>query len=270
MTSVELKNVSFSYPNGFKAVDNVSMKINKGDKIAIVGQNGAGKTTTVKMMNGLLRPSEGEVFVNGKNTEDLTTAQISRKVGYVFQNSKDQIFNATVYEEIAYALRAFNLDEEEVDRRVRDAAKLCYVEEYLEDNPYDLPTSFMKFVTIAIVIANDCETIILDEPTAGLDLFEKSWLENIMEEVLSRGKTLIIITHDMDFVVKNFKDVLVMANKELIKEGTPNQVFGNEEVLERAYLKKPTIAQLATNLGLGDNIISIDEFIERIGGANLE
>jgi len=238
MKSVELVNVSFTYPNGFKAVENVSMVINKGENVAIIGQNGAGKTTTVKMMNGLLRPTEGAIFINEENTKSFTTAQISKKVGYVFQNPGDQLFNKTVYDEIAFALRANKVGEKEIEKRVTEAAELCHVREFLDHNPYDLPFSLRKFVTIAIVVANNCDILVLDEPTAGQDLLEKKWLEEIIEKLNSDGKTIITITHDMDFVIRNFKRVLVMANKRLIKDGTPHEVFSDEETLKKANLKK--------------------------------
>ncbi len=265
MKSVELVNVSFTYPNGFKAVENVSMVINKGENVAIIGQNGAGKTTTVKMMNGLLRPTEGAIFINGKNTKSFTTAQISKKVGYVFQNPGDQLFNKTVYDEIAFALRANKVGEKEIEKRVTEAAELCHVREFLDHNPYDLPFSLRKFVTIAIVVANNCDILVLDEPTAGQDLLEKKWLEEIIEKLNSDGKTIITITHDMDFVIRNFKRVLVMANKRLIKDGTPHEVFSDEETLKKANLKKPTISQLASILGLGNEITTIEEFMNKVG-----
>lgn len=270
MKSVELANVSFSYPNGFQAVESVNMVINEGENVAIIGQNGAGKTTTVKLMNGLLRPSEGQVLVKEKDTKDMTTATISRTVGYVFQNPGDQLFNKTVYEEISYALKAHNIDEKEIDRRTKEAAELCHVKEYLDHNPYDLPFSLRKFVTIAIVVANNCDVVILDEPTAGQDLFEKEWLEEIINKLNSEGKTIITITHDMDFVIKNFNRVLVMANKRLIKDGSPNEIFWDDATLKEAALKKPTISQLASNLGLDGNIITIDEFINKVAGDQSE
>ena len=124
MSLVEVKNVSFTYPNGFVAVDGVSFKLEKGENIAIVGQNGAGKTTTVKMLNGLTKPTSGDIIVDGKNTKEYTTAQIARTVGYVFQNPDDQIFNNTVYKEIEYGLKRMKLPKEERERRIMDAAVL--------------------------------------------------------------------------------------------------------------------------------------------------
>jgi len=264
MYSVQLDNVSFSYPNGLKAVENVSLNIKKGEKVAIIGQNGAGKTTTVKLMNGLLRPSSGTVYVNGEDIKDKTTATVSKKVGYVFQNPGDQIFNNTVYNEIAYALKREKLPEKEIDERVRQAAKICHIEEFLNTNPYNLPFGVRKFVTIGIVVANDCETVILDEPTAGQDLLGISWLEDIIHYLEEKGKTIITITHDMEFVIDNFERVVVMAHKNVIGDGTINEIFWNNDILEEAAIRQPVIAELSRRLGVGSNIVTIDEFVESL------
>ena len=124
MALVEVKNLSFCYPNGYQAVDDVSFTIEAGENIAIVGQNGAGKTTTVKMLNGLTKPGSGDVLINGESTKNYTTAQMARRVGYVFQNPDDQIFNATVYKEIEYGLKKMKVDMGECERRIKDAAEL--------------------------------------------------------------------------------------------------------------------------------------------------
>lgn len=262
MNSIELKDVTFAYPNGFVAVENVSMVIKKGEKVAIIGQNGAGKTTTVKLMNGLLRPSKGKVLVNGEDIKDKTTATVSKGVGYVFQNPGDQLFNSTVFDEIAYTLRHDKVSEKEVNERVKAAAVLCKVEEFLNVNPYDLPFGLRKFVTIAIAVANDCETIILDEPTAGQDLFGIQHLVGIIDELHSQGKTIITITHDMDFVIDNFDRVIVMAHKNVIGNDNKNTVFWDFEMLDDAALKQPIVAELASILNVKEKIVSDSEFLD--------
>ena len=124
MALVEVKNISYKYPNGYLAVDDVSFSIEAGENIAIVGQNGAVKTTTVKMLNGLMKPCDGDVLIDGDSTKNYTTAQMARRVGYVFQNPDDQIFNSTVYSEIEYGLKKMNVDMEESERRIKDSAAL--------------------------------------------------------------------------------------------------------------------------------------------------
>ena len=137
--SIELINASFSYPGGFLANENLNLVIEPGERVAIVGQNGAGKTTAVKMMNGLHKPTAGDVLVDGKNTKEHTTAQIARTVGYVFQNPDDQIFNQSVRAEIEYMPRYFKLSAAETRRRVERAVTLAGLEDYMGKNPFEIP-----------------------------------------------------------------------------------------------------------------------------------
>lgn len=271
MSKLEFKNVSFTYPNGFKAINDLDLVVNSSEKVAIVGQNGAGKSTCAKLMNGLLRPSSGEILLDGKNTKDMTTAQISRKVGYVFQNPNDQIFNSTVYDEVAFSLRALKVDEDEMDKRVRQACEICELSEYLDDHPYDLPFSTRKFITIAITIANDCDIFIFDEPTAGQDAYSMSCLKRVIDYLHDLNKTIITITHDMEFVVENFDRVVVMSNKEIIKDADKKEVFDEDEILQKAYIQPPVVKRLCNSINLNKKLLSVDDFVDYIkdfGGAN--
>lgn len=257
-----VKDVKFNYPNGFCAIDGVSIEIQHGEKVAIIGQNGAGKTTFVKMMNNLLRPTEGTIEVDGIDLSTLTTAAISKKVGYVFQNPGDQLFNRTVFDEIAYNPRYNKLPEAKVKELVEDAAEMCGITEFLKNNPYDLPFGMRKFVTIACVVAMGSEYIILDEPTAGQDLDGLRLQNKIIDELIKRDKTVIIITHDMEFVIDNFERIIVMANKKIVTDSNAHDVFWDFDVLERANLKQPSISKLGNELGI-TGIVNIDEFLSQ-------
>ena len=226
MKDLSLRNVSFSYPGGFLAVDDVSIDIKGGENVAIVGQNGAGKTTTVKMINGLLRPTKGDVLVGDMNTKDYTTAQVSRIVGYVFQNPDDQIFHAPVEEEVRLSVR--------------------------------------KFVTIAAVISMGTEILIFDEPTAGQDIDGNRRLSQILKTMQARGKTIITISHDMEFVAENFDRVIIMAKKKVVKEGTPEEIFWDLEALDYAMLKQPYVSRVCKALGIEKKIIHIDDAVDEI------
>lgn len=264
MNAIELRNVSFAYPNGFLAVSGVSMSFEKGESVAIIGQNGAGKTTTVKLMNNLYKPTEGDVLVDGENTKDFTTAQIARKVGYVFQNPDDQIFQSEVKKEINYANIANKIPEEEAKKWFDLGVKLTGLEDELDSNPYNLPLSIRKFVTIASVIAFNPDCIILDEPTAGQDAIGLKRISQIIKELTALGKTVITITHDMDFVIDNFERVIVMANKRKIMDGKAREVFWNEEVMLEASLKKPSVCDLAERLGMSGEILTVEEMVAAI------
>lgn len=259
MSLVEVKNISFKYPNGFLAVDDVSFSIDKGENIAIVGQNGAGKTTTVKMLNGLTKPCEGDVLINGESTKEFTTAQMAKRVGYVFQNPDDQIFNSTVYSEIEYGLKKMKLPMDECERRVKDAAELTGLTDELETNPYDLPLSIRKFVTIASVIASNCDVMIFDEPTAGQDLYGLDRLKVINDELLKRGKAIVTITHDMEFVAETYDRVIVMCQKKVIADGKTKDIFYQKDIMDKAMLKQPSIVQIAQGIGCKEHILDVDK-----------
>ncbi|MGI6094307.1 MAG: energy-coupling factor ABC transporter ATP-binding protein [Lachnospiraceae bacterium] len=261
MALIEFNDVSFQYPNGFSAVEHVNLSVERGESIAIVGQNGAGKTTTVKMMNGLLKPTEGTVIVDGMNTRDFTAAQLSRKTGYVFQNPDDQIFHNTVEDEIRFGPQVLKFDSKKTDEMVAFAAKLTGLENSLDVNPYNLPLSIRKFVTIASVIAMDVEILVLDEPTAGQDQYGIRILENILKVLLEKGKTIITITHDMEYVVNNFEKVVVMAHKNILEIDHPRKIFMEDALLEESMLTPPYVSSLVKDLGIQEEIITHDELI---------
>lgn len=264
MRDLILKDVSFSYPGGFLAVDNINMEIKAGENVAIVGQNGAGKTTTVKMMNGLLKPTAGDVLIGDMNTKNYTTAQVSKVVGYVFQNPDDQIFHSTVEGEVRYGPKTMKLSPEEEDRRVNDALKITGMDIYKDENPLNLPLSMRKFVTIAAVIAMGTEILIFDEPTAGQDIEGNKRLSEILKVLHEQGKTVITISHDMEFVASNFARVIVMAKKKVVRFGTPQEIFWDFKSLEHAMLKQPYVSRVCKELGIEGNIIDIEGAVEAI------
>ena len=264
MSFIKIEDMTFAYPDKTIAVDRISLNIEKGEKIALIGQNGAGKTTTVKTLNGLLKPTSGNVIIDGWNTKDYTTAKMSKKVGYVFQNPMNQIFNNRVYSEIEYGSKMLKYSKDEIKKLVEEAIILTELEEYVEENPYNLSYSMRKFVTIASIIAMKTDVIIMDEPTAGQDLKGMKILKKIIDKLSSQGKTIITITHDMEVVVNNFDRVVVMANKKIIADGDKKDIFWKEDILEKSKVKQPYISDLAKELCMDGNVLSIDDFIKEI------
>lgn len=263
MSFITVKKLSFRYPNNTENVLNdISLEIEKGEKVAIIGQNGAGKTTLVKMLNGLLKAENGDVIVDDWNTKKYTVAKMSRKVGYVFQNPMDQIFHNNVYDEIAFGAKKLKFSQEDVEKYVEKAIKLTGLESFRKENPYNLPYSTRKFVTIASVIAMNCDVIIMDEPTAGQDFYGMQVLHNLIKELHKEGKTIITITHDMEFVVKNFDRVIVMTNGKVIADGNKRDIFWQFDTLEKSMVKQPYISDLARELELDGKILSVEEFVE--------
>ncbi len=262
MAYISIKDVSYEYPGGFLAVDSVNLELEKGENVAIVGQNGAGKTTMVKMLNALLYPTKGYVMIGDMNTKDHTTAQVSRVVGYVFQNPDDQIFHSSVRGEVEYGLIKMKLPAEQIKKQVAFALEITGMDIYAEENPFNLPLSMRKFITIAAIVAIDCPVMVFDEPTAGQDMIGNKRLAIILEELYKRGKTVITISHDMEFVVNNFSRVIVMANKKIIKSGAPEEIFWDFQALEKAMLKQPYVSRLCKNLDINENIILLDQAVD--------
>jgi energy-coupling factor transport system ATP-binding protein len=259
--SIELKNVTFSYPNGYIANENLNLLIKDKEKVAIVGQNGAGKTTAVKLMNGLNRPQHGTVLINGEDIKQKTCAKIAKDVGYVFQNPDEQIFNSTVIAEIEYMPKYFRLPENEIKRKIDKAVQLTGIKRYLKMNPLDLPFPIRKFVAIAAVVATEPNYIILDEPTAGQDNRGNKILVNLIDELVKDGVGIITITHDMNFVADNFPRLVAMAHKNIIADGTTRDIFWNNGIVKESGIKKPQIAQVAEVLNLPEKILFRKELV---------
>jgi energy-coupling factor transport system ATP-binding protein len=264
MAYIEVKDVSYNYPNGYLAIDNINISIEKGENIAIVGQNGAGKSTMVKMLNALEYPTKGTIMIGDMNTKNHTTAQVSRVVGYVFQNPDDQIFHSTVRQEVEFGPKKMKLPEEQMKKQVEYALQITGMGRFADENPYNLPLSTRKFVTIAAIIASDCSVMVFDEPTAGQDLLGNQMLSNILKELHEKGKTVITISHDMEFVVNNFDKVIVMANKKVVKAGSSTDIFWDFDVLEQAMLKQPYVSRLCHDLGIDGKVVTLEEAAEKI------
>lgn len=264
MAFITLDHVSYEYPGGFLAVNDISMEIEKGESIAIIGQNGAGKTTTVKMLNGLLRPTEGNVIVDGKNSKDYTIAQMSRLVGYVFQNPDDQIFHSTIYDEVAFGTKVLDKTEAEVKDLIDYALEITDLKDLKNENPFNLPFSMRKFISIAAIIAMDTQVMVFDEPTAGQGLSGNLRLASILDHLSKKGKTLITISHDMEFVVNNFNRVIIMANKEIVSGGSPHEIFWDFDAMKVSMLKQPYVSRLCKELGLRKGIVTMEEAVEAI------
>lgn len=257
--SIELSHASFTYPNGTPAVEDVNLTIGDGERVAIVGQNGAGKTTTVKMMNGLLRPSSGTVSVDGEPTEGKSAAEVAKSVGYVFQNPDDQIFGSDVQGELEYMPKYYRWDAAKRTERVKRAAMMTGIGHFMQLNPNDLPFAIKKFVAIGAILVGECRYVILDEPTAGLDGRGLKLLGRMIDQLQADGIGVITITHDMRFVADTFDRVVAMAHRTVIADGDAHSVFADEQVMREAKLKRPEVAQLARDLGLGDTALRLDD-----------
>lgn len=256
------ENVHFFYPNKVEALKGVSLTINDGEFVAIMGQNGAGKSTFVKHFNGLLKPTVGTVRVDGVETTKTSVATLARNVGFVFQNPDNQLFSETVEEEIAFALKNFGFEPEVVEKRVTWALELLSLTQYRKTSPFLLSGGERKRVALASVLAWNPQTLILDEPTIGQDHDQKEKLRQFIVQMQSQKKTVVIVTHDVEFVAECNPRVVLMREGKIVAEGMGKYILTNPEVLAESSIVLPQIAQVFTKLsalGLPKNIIDIDE-----------
>lgn len=258
---IRLDDVTFRYPNGYLATEQVNLAVAPGERVAVVGQNGAGKTTTARLMNGLLRPTAGTVTVDGIDTRTRSAAQLAHRVGYVFQNPDEQIFCRDIATEVGYSLRRAGLGEDERRDRVNTALRLVGLEDEAETNPLDLPFSMRRFVTVAVVLAIEPDYVILDEPTAGQDPGGVTLLADLLDTLQAQGRGLVVVTHDMEFVAQHFDRVVAMADKRVVADGPPRTVFFDAEVVERARISQPVMAQVADLSSLGEQVLTRSEMV---------
>lgn len=259
---LEVKGVHFSYPSGVEALKGVTLTVKNGEFLAIMGQNGAGKTTLVKHFNGLLKPSIGQVLVDGVETTKTSVAALARNVGFVFQNPDHQLFSETVEEEISFALKNFGYDAETVEKRITWALNLLGLTEYRKTSPFMLSGGERKRVALASVLAWDPQILILDEPTIGQDHQQKENLRQFIIQLQSQGKTIVIVTHDIEFVSECNPRVLLMREGKVVADGAGKEILTNPEVLFESSIVLPQITQVfikLSSLGLPKNIIDVYE-----------
>lgn len=250
---IEVKNLSYTYGEGTPfcrtAIDDVSLCVNEGEFIGIIGHTGSGKSTLISHLNGLLRPTAGQVLLDGEDiwARPKEIRRVRFRVGLVFQYPEYQLFEETVYRDIAFAPRNMGLSDEEIDRRVHEAARFAGVsKQQLEKSPFELSGGQKRRVAIAGVIAMEPQVLILDEPTAGLDPRARDeLLENLSAYHKSRGGAVIIVSHSMDEVARVASRIVVMQDSHILLDGAPREVFANAALLKSAGLDVPRAASIA-------------------------
>ncbi|MCQ5374138.1 MAG: energy-coupling factor ABC transporter ATP-binding protein [Candidatus Methanomethylicia archaeon] len=247
-TLIEFEGVEYTYPNGNQALKDVSLKINRGESVAIMGENGAGKTTMAKLMLGLIRPTRGRVLIDGADTRESTTAKIARKVGYIFQNPLYQLFSDTVEREVALGPRAMGMEEKAVAERVSATLRELGLEHLREMPPLSLSEGERKRVAIASVLSMDPHALIIDEPTLGQDEAERVRLIQILRRQLDKGKSVIIISHDVDFAYDVAERFVIMKRGRVLGILTKAELLRNREMLEEANLVMPQLLDIAEML----------------------
>ncbi len=247
---IEFSSVEFQHPNGVLALKGIDLQIRTGEVTAIVGENGAGKTTLIKHTNGLLKPSRGAVKVFGVDTREESVAHLSRRVGIVFQNPNHQLFSESVEKEITFALGNFGFSEDVVEKRLNWALNSFGLEKYRSTSPMMLSGGEKKRLCLACVLAWDPDVLILDEPTVGQDYVQKERLLHTVQMLISQGKTVVIVSHDIEFIWPLQPRTVVMAGGRILADGPAKEIFRDNAVLEKARLLKPQLLDLSQRLGI--------------------
>lgn len=259
---LEFSHVGFSY-NETANVRDLNVKVHKGDFISIIGSNGAGKSTFSKLTNGLLKPSVGDVLVVGKNTKQQKVSALAKHIGFLFQNPDRQICCSTVREEIAFSLRNNGIAEDEIKARVEKTLNEFGFDGDTE--PFNMSRGQRQRLCLACLIALNPEILILDEPTTGLDYRECMEVMEKISALNENGTTVIMVCHDMEVVLDFAKTIIVMNRGEILGQGATRDVLANRDLLQRARLLPPQIAQVAMLLGpTFDGVFTDDEMISKI------
>ena len=256
-----IEKLDFSYLADIPVLEDLNMKLDQRPT-AIIGQNGAGKTTLVKLLKGLLKPVSGSIYFHGEDISGKTVAMLAGSVGYVFQNPDDQIFKYNVMDEVLFGPLNIGMDPEQAKKEAAWALELTGLSGKEKENPYDLELYERKMTAIASVLAMDTDVLILDEPTIAQDWKGRQIIGSVIRSLSGRGKLVIAILHDMDFVAENFERVIIMAHGQVLADGTAKEVFAQEEVLKKARLQKPYVMQLSEALGYEKSYLTVEELLK--------
>ncbi len=270
---IEIKNLSYVYNPGTpfekRALDDVSLSIKEGEFIGLIGHTGSGKSTLVQHLNGLMKPTSGEIIIDGESLSDKSTKlkNIRQKVGLVFQYPEHQLFEETIYKDIAFGPKNLGLPQEEVDERVKHAMELVGLdfEELKDRSPFELSGGQKRRVAIAGVIAMKPKVLVLDEPTAGLD---PKGRDDILDEIRKlyekENITIILVSHSMEDIARLVNRIFVMHKGKLSMDGSPREIFGRSDELEGMGLGIPQITKFmkkfkASGHAVKDDVLTIEE-----------
>lgn len=247
---LKVENVAFHYQAATPVLRAVSFSAEGGEILALVGRNGAGKSTLLRLLNGLRKPSAGSVVIAGKNTQDTPPHIISHAIGTVFQTPEQQIFNATVRDEVMFGPNNLPLTPDQREERVARSLARTRLTDFAGKHPLDLDQAQRRFVAIASVLASQPPALLLDEPQRGLDARGKALLEEIIREEQAAGRCIIIVCHDMEFVARLATRVIALSEGRLSADKTPVDFFSDSQAMAAASVEPPDTLRLSAALGL--------------------
>ena len=256
---IQINDVYFTYPNGNRALNGITLEINQGEFVGLIGKNGAGKTTLAKLMNGLLKPEKGKILVDGIDTRETTVAELAKRVGYVFQNPDRFLFSESVEKEIEFTLKNLGFEGDELRNRLEETLIEFDLTKYRKRSPFFLSGGEKKKVALASVLCTKPKYLILDEPTVGQDRIEKARIIDLIEKLRKENVAIIMITHDIEFVAEYIPRVVVMADGMVVADGPTKKVLSNLDILSLSNLTPPLLGSLF--IELKKNNIPVNEFI---------
>jgi len=259
---INTKNLWFAYENRNWILRGINIDIYPSEIVSLIGPNGCGKTTLVKHFNGLLKPVKGKVFVKDIDTSRASPAELSRIVGYVFQNPNYQIFSATVFEETIFGPKNFGVENPE--QTAFSSIKDVGLEDKMKISPFSLSLGEKERLAIASVLAITPQVFIFDEPTTGQDRSTTKKIIKIVNRMRKSNKTVIIITHDMELASECSDRVFVMNRGIIEKVGDPHEIFSDERLLRKIQLSPPTIVTIGKSLAMNSVPLTVEEFVKRL------
>jgi energy-coupling factor transport system ATP-binding protein len=266
--AVEVKNVTYAYPGTTTpAISNMTFSIPKGQFVGIIGQNGGGKTTIMKCLVGLVKPSQGEIYLEHKPLAGQNVGDIATQIGLILQNPDTQLFCMSVEEEIRFGLENLKLDPEEIEKRTEEALKITGLGNYRHLYPFKLSLGDRRKVAVASIVAMRPQILVFDEPLTGQDYKGRYELVNLAADLHRAGHTVIMISHDMELVAKYTQRTLVVGKGQLLLDSPTSEVFDHVTLLRETYIEPPEIIRLAQELrvcGLPSGMLSIDQVEEGI------
>lgn len=259
---LKIEDLSFAYDSRRKVLKNININIEEGEILAIVGKNGAGKSTLSKVLCGFERQDKGRVYYKGKDIKDMTVKERAEIIGFVMQNPNQMISKNMIYDEVALGLRLRNIDEGEIKIKVNEALKVCGLLPFINWPISALSYGQKKRVTIASILVLNPKILILDEPTAGQDYRHYSEIMEFLNYLNQRGMTIIFITHDMHLMLEYTKRAIVLADGEILMDHKPSVVLTDENIIEKANLKRTSLFNLAQMVGIKDETSFVQSFID--------
>jgi len=246
---IEFENVSFSYnPKFSNVLTEITLKIDKAEFVALVGKNGAGKTTLIKHINGLLKPNSGIVKINNKDIAKEPISKMAAFVGFSFQNPNHQLFAQTVQKELEFGPKNLKIDEIEREKAISNLVELFNIKHLLERSPYELSGGERRLVSIASVLTMNQQILVLDEPTYGQDYRQKQRLGSFLKQLTEEGITVVIVSHDMDFIMDFVPRTIVLSRGEIVADGDTSSILSDKVILEKTDLISPIVLDLANTI----------------------